>query len=303
MVPNPSFEMHDTCPDNGNQINFATFWNNPQPYSSPDYFNACAIPPGYSVPLNIIGYEAAHSGVAYAGIVTAHLNPNTPNAWNAREYIQAELLDTLQGGINYCVSFYVSAGDSVYYTSNNIGIYFSQTEVQDTTCQFCNLTYTPQLENSLSNNIVGNGWTLISGNYTASGGEKYIVIGNFRDSANTQTTFIGFTSLLFAYYAFCYIDDVSISIDSTMCSGTGINEVNENELSLFPNPVTDKINITTKGNELVEANFFDVTGRKILRQSFTNSISINAEQLAKGIYLYEVSNKNGVIKKGKVVKN
>jgi hypothetical protein len=44
-----------------------------------------------------------------------------------------------------------------------------------------------------------------------------------------------------------------------------------------------------------------------LEQSFTKSTSINTEQLAKGIYLYEVRNnpdsyRDGVIKKGKVVK-
>ena len=39
------------------------------------------------------------------------------------------------------------------------------------------------------------------------------------------------------------------------------------------------------------------------QKEFINSISINTEQLAKGIYLYEVRNKNGVIKKGKVVKD
>jgi len=51
-----------------------------------------------------------------------------------------------------------------------------------------------------------------------------------------------------------------------------------------------------------------VTSRKIFHQSFINSISINTEQLAKGIYIYEVRNKNGPdsyreVKKGKLVKD
>lgn len=76
-----------------------------------------------------------------------------------------------------------------------------------------------------------------------------------------------------------------------------------NRFFLFPNPFTDKINITVKRNELVEVSLYDVTSRKIVNQSFTNSTSINTEQLSKGIYIYEVRNKNGVIKKGKVVKD
>lgn len=76
----------------------------------------------------------------------------------------------------------------------------------------------------------------------------------------------------------------------------------EYKISISPNPFTDKINITVKTNELLEVSLYDVTSRKIFNQSFTTSTTINTEQLAKGIYLYEVRNKDGVIKKGKVVK-
>jgi para-aminobenzoate synthetase component 1 len=74
-------------------------------------------------------------------------------------------------------------------------------------------------------------------------------------------------------------------------------------IQISPNPFSNKINITAKRNEIIEVNLFDVTSRKISNQSFTNSTSINTEQLTKGIYLYEVRIKNGVIKKGKVVKD
>jgi|CXWJ01.1.fsa_nt_gi hypothetical protein len=86
---------------------------------------------------------------------------------------------------------------------------------------------------------------------------------------------------------------------------TGINDLQPaiESWQIKPNPFSNKINITTKTNELVEFILYDVIGRKNLQQFFTTSISINTEQLAKGIYLYEVRNKNGVIKKGKVVKD
>jgi hypothetical protein len=74
------------------------------------------------------------------------------------------------------------------------------------------------------------------------------------------------------------------------------------DIKIIPNPFFDLLNIIAKRNELVEINLFDVTARKIFKQSFTNSTSINTSQLAKGIYFYQVRNKNGVVKKGKVVK-
>jgi photosystem II stability/assembly factor-like uncharacterized protein len=86
---------------------------------------------------------------------------------------------------------------------------------------------------------------------------------------------------------------------------TGIIMEPENNMYLnsYPNPLTNKLTISTNNNELSEIILYDITSKKLLQQQFTNSISINTEQLAKGIYIYEVTNKTGVIKKGKVVKD
>lgn len=95
----------------------------------------------------------------------------------------------------------------------------------------------------------------------------------------------------------------NISLVKVAATGIFSNNNAQELLIAFPNPFADKINIIVKTNELVEVNFFDVTGRKIFYQSFRKSTSINTEQLAKGVYLYEVRNKSGVIKKGKIVKD
>jgi hypothetical protein len=73
--------------------------------------------------------------------------------------------------------------------------------------------------------------------------------------------------------------------------------------TIFPNPVNDILTITVNNNDLSEIILYDMSSRKLLKQKFTYSTSINTEQLAKGIYIYEVRNKNGVIKKGKIVKD
>ncbi|MEO5572248.1 MAG: T9SS type A sorting domain-containing protein, partial [Bacteroidia bacterium] len=77
---------------------------------------------------------------------------------------------------------------------------------------------------------------------------------------------------------------------------------NQEVFILFPNPFSDKLNITVKGNQPAEIIFYDITSRKIFNQTFTNSITINTGQIAKGIYIYEVRDKKGVVRKGKVVK-
>ena len=89
------------------------------------------------------------------------------------------------------------------------------------------------------------------------------------------------------------------------CLYTSINDIPSGslrELKIFPNPFSDNLNITTNDEELLEVNLYDILSRSVLQQKFTSSISLNTFQLAKGIYIYEVRNKNGVIKAGKVVK-
>jgi len=83
---------------------------------------------------------------------------------------------------------------------------------------------------------------------------------------------------------------------------------NTNSIIVFPNPFSDKINITAATNEPVEVTLFDVTARKLLQQTFTNAVTLKTSHLAKGMYLYVVRNKNGPdsyreIKKGKIVKD
>ncbi len=73
--------------------------------------------------------------------------------------------------------------------------------------------------------------------------------------------------------------------------------------TVSPNPFTNELSVATKRNEISEIILYDIASRILLRQKFINSVSLNTEQLAKGLYLYEVRSKNGVIKKGKVVKD
>jgi hypothetical protein len=47
---------------------------------------------------------------------------------------------------------------------------------------------------------------------------------------------------------------------------------------------------------------YDLLSRKLLMETFTNAITLNTEQLANGIYIYELRNANGRIAEGKIVR-
>ena len=74
------------------------------------------------------------------------------------------------------------------------------------------------------------------------------------------------------------------------------------EILLFPNPVSDKLTINNNTNESLEIILYDITARELLHQFFTNSVTLDIEQLPKGIYLYKLKNKTGGEKTGKILK-
>jgi hypothetical protein len=108
LVPNGDFEYYSSCPTDDGQIFKAIPWF--QPYtgggtnsSSTDYFNMCANSNSFvSVPLNFIGHQFAHSGFGYTGIEVYS------GGFDAREYLEVELFDTLIPNATYCLNIYVS---------------------------------------------------------------------------------------------------------------------------------------------------------------------------------------------------
>jgi OOP family OmpA-OmpF porin len=300
LVPNPSFEDTMSCPDMLSEINWCMYWHNagdsfPPDLSTPDYYNTCSTANGIAPPNCNWGYQNPHSGNAFAFINTyVSVFPDL------RESIQAALLQSLVIGQKYYVSFYANLpyGTVHALASNKLGALF-------TTFQFIqpNYAHTINFAHVYTDSLITDtlNWTRISGSFIADSAYTYITISNFFDSAHTKTLNLNSNFNASGYY----IDDVCVSTDSLTCNPPiGITEIkNQESMVLFPNPFIDQINITTKINEFVEINLYDITSRKIFNQTFTNSTSINTQQLAKGIYLYEVRNKKGVIKQGKIVKD
>ena len=289
LVPNGDFEKYSSCPNNVNQINLALFWFSPQLISIADYFNKCDLTNYTGVPANFAGYQFAHSGVGYAGFI-----PYSKSSLNLREYLEVRLLNSLIADSCYHFKMYTNLCNTTQYTTDEVSVYFSDTLVTGIK-NYLPLPYSPQINNTggfITNTL---NWTLVSGNYKAIGGESYLIIGNFKNDANTKVILINSSAQYNDIYF--YIDDVSL----TLCSDSN-NIYNNSGMNIYPNPFMDKLNVIVNNYEPSEIILYDITSRKIFSQSFTSSILINTEQLAAGVYLYEVINQNKVIKKGKVVK-
>jgi OOP family OmpA-OmpF porin len=297
LVQNGDFEQYTSCPTNFAQIDSVLNWKNPQSFpigggGSPDYFNSCTTNWSIDIPGNSWGYQYAHSGQGYAG-----LNLIFYGIPDFREYIETQFTTSFVANQCYHLQMFISQPNYSEYATDALGIYFSNTLVSGIN-NHDTLPFIPQITNPAGNYFTDTlNWIPFTANYTATGGEKYMIIGNFKGDANTSTILInGGTSQANGYI---FIDDVSL----TLCT-TGIEEQTTHaEIKTYPNPVADGLNIAINNNELSEIILYDVASRILLQQRFTNTVTLNTKQLAKGIYLYEVRNKKDVIKKGKVVKD
>lgn len=208
LVPNNSFEIQSSCPTSVAQVPLATGWQNiVNQGGSADYFHTCAT--GLvDVPVNFIGNENPATGNGYMGLATCY--PQNPNF---REYICVQLTQTLIAGQCYEWIFKYSLADGGMYATDRLGAYFSAAAPTGSG-PWTNLPLTPQAANPLGNFLnVTNGWTTVTIQFTAAGGENFMTIGNFYDDTQTATQI---TNASPAYSAgYIYLDDIVVQPCST----------------------------------------------------------------------------------------
>ncbi|OFY82666.1 MAG: hypothetical protein A3F72_02295 [Bacteroidetes bacterium RIFCSPLOWO2_12_FULL_35_15] len=279
LVPNPGFEVQDTCPA-VSQIFKAPPWISAT-MGTPDLFNSTCTTQNLS----------ARTGIGSSGVYLYNTFANN------REYMEAPLSATLSAGQNYCVSFYVKRSN-YRYACNRIGAYFSTTLVNQSTTS--NLSFTPQVQNNAGNMLSATGWLLISGSFTASGGEKYILIGNFSNDLNTDTVIVNSANT--SKVCFYAIDDISV----TACNvGIDENSLDAN-VSLFPNPASDMLTIKLPSTVIVKSiMMYNNVGQEIKNlkkpESINGSIVFNDLEMPSGIYFISVLTNEGLVNKKMII--
>lgn len=287
LVPNPSFEDTVSCPTQSSEITFASGWIDANTGTA-DYFNACYTTGGVSVdvPSNWMGFQNANSGNAYVGIM---LFENSSTINNYREYIQTQLTSTLINGVKYYVSFRISHADSSCFNTDDIGVYFSNTQISQG--NYFVINQTPQIEN-ISGNILNDNsnWVKIQGSFIAVGGENFLIIGNFKDDNNTSTISVCSTSNLDYKSAYYYIDDVCISTDSMICvNPLDIKLINDYHKHFSISISDNNLLINSSDNELFNISIYNTSGLLVheLRNQ-QNSIQINLDKFRTSVYLVNV---------------
>lgn len=140
----------------------------------PDLYNACSN--DFGVPQNWSGAQAAWDGNGYAGIV---LTSDMPDECGSREYLQFPLTQPLENGRRYRLSFRVCVAEYAGYYTDRIGAIFSTHDYSRKGLPVT-LRERPHVENPVGRMLDdSSSWATVSGLYNATGGERYVVVGNF----------------------------------------------------------------------------------------------------------------------------
>ncbi len=207
MVINPDFEDHDECPESHNPENqshkLVPGWSYPT-FAAPDYFNRCGSKDG-DVPQNFAGYSEPKSGDGYVGAIL------TGSDESRREYIQGELITPMIAGEKYCVTYHYRLASGSRLAVDQISVYFSSGRIMTEGEEALGIV--PQLttrEGLFFDNVED--WEQVCQVYEAKGGEKFFIIGNFKDYENTNyvVTDKNIVNLRNKAYAYYYFDDVVV---------------------------------------------------------------------------------------------
>ncbi len=126
-------------------------------------------------------------------------------------------------------------------------------------------------------------------------------------SSSPEHVVLNFTTPLAAYIT---IDDSAntafvldnILVDFGKATSLNAYETFLEKIKIFPNPISNHLIIEIASNKMTTVVLYDIYGKQIFQQVFTNRTSINTEGLADGIYFYQLRDSKGIITTGKVIK-
>ncbi|NOT74084.1 MAG: OmpA family protein [Cyclobacteriaceae bacterium] len=210
LVMNPSFEDYYRCPNNFSTVSkefVLPGWRSATS-GTPDYYHQCSWG-DCDVPFNWAGESNAHGGFAYTGIYVWSRPTNKPRSY--REYLQGELKEPLKKDKRYRLEFFFKLASYSVYSVDRIGMLLTEEPVEDKGDQV--IAQKPTLSVIKNEPFTKMGWESASMEYTAKGGERYLLIGNFFDNLTTQFTALETRkgkSPMLSGSAYVYVDDVSV---------------------------------------------------------------------------------------------
>jgi hypothetical protein len=273
LLLNSDFEIMNACPTTQGEIIKATNWENV--IASADYYNC-----GFSNPGTFPTNPVAYTGTGYIGF-SSYGNSN-----GSSEAVGQNLLQPLLPNSSYILSFASKKTNGGVYSDNcgGVAIYGFKNNMP----LALNNVHISQISGAL---LLGNSpvvfnteWEMFSFNLTVPDTVNQIV------------------------FSVEYIPDCGqcVFLDSVSLTGevTSMNVLNNDFVSIYPNPFYNTTTLKTKNNlinaTLIINNIFGQTVRHINNIS-GQTIELQRENLASGIYFISLVQNNTIVETKKLV--
>lgn len=207
----------------------------------------------FGVPRNMNGWQMPRSGKNYAGV---YVLTNLFNQHTYREYLSGKLIKPLKKGETYTITFWCNLSDDSKLAGRSIGLYLSSKPVKYPSDFAGVVEAIPQIKNPTDRFLTNKKhWVKVTANYTARGGEKHLLIGNFQPD-NPLDYKLLYKSSLFALpilaSSYYFIDDVCVNKRENDCytSVQDTLDIPENEEVMDYNPAKMELRgfVFTYGN-------------------------------------------------------
>ena len=282
LVPNPSFEEHDGCPQLFYELWRANDWFTVN--GSPDYFNLCGTINSTKIPETAMGFQNCFnlSDSAFVGIVTGRLSMK-------REMIASALQTSLTVGDKYYISFNYANG----YTTglecfcNHLGVRFSTfkpREANSSVAVFDNYFIDNNSQFTIDSlNTDTTNWIKFQSSFIADSSYNYITVGNFYDNISLECLCVDSNSTL----SYIFLDNICLSKDSLECT-----MISPSQLYPFIVSVGDGEFFINGGaiGEALEISFYTLLGQEVLNYKGTERRLFL--DLPKGIYIIKINNQS-----------
>lgn len=195
-VSNGSFESLNSH-SVSSLYNSVNYW---QPIDTNKYcdYLATKLPPFSNAPY-ALGFQYPRTGNNY--IITSFLD--------YKGYPRNRLKQKLKANTVYCAKYHIVNTNNNPYAVDGFGMYFADSTLD--TINYCNVSLSyliPQIQHNGGVITDTLNWIPITGTFVANGTEKYLVLGNFKTDAATNTLLINPTYSTTTTADIC-IDDVS----------------------------------------------------------------------------------------------
>jgi hypothetical protein len=309
LVPNPSFEEYDQCPNWISQLDFVSQWSTAG--ITPDYFNACSTVDEVEIPQNAVGHQWPAGGNGYVGAMTG------PAYY--KEYIQARLLEPLIPGVTTYVSFMVSpGGDGVSNSvvsptlfADHLGLRVSVDSLEadgpGPLDEFELLSDAVVFAEEVLSDTAS--WTVLSGSFVPDSAYRYVQLGNFYPDSVCSYLVFGDT-LIGGFIAYAFIDMVCVSQEPGVCDTRVSIETFDHSArrtsQVFERVLRLHLGDWFRGESPSWATLYDYSGRIVAKRGFAGRDEVvdwELGQLPNGGYLLLVTSQSGQSIRMRVLKS